>query len=103
MPEVGFELWPGEGTKITKRSLYLCAISPQRKADLFYVGVDSIILYKLRYYCFSFRFSDSQNGDFKFEHLADICVLLNDLKPFAFKQTNEDWTDFLSKYENKKF
>ena len=28
MPEVGFELRPGEGTKITKCPLYLCAISP---------------------------------------------------------------------------
>ena len=26
---VGFELGPGEGTKIMKRPLYLCAISPQ--------------------------------------------------------------------------
>ena len=28
MHEVGFELGPGEGTKIMKRPLYLCAISP---------------------------------------------------------------------------
>ena len=28
MPEVGFELGPGEGTTITKRLLYFCAISP---------------------------------------------------------------------------
>ena len=28
MPEVGFELGPGGGTKIMKRLLYLCAISP---------------------------------------------------------------------------
>ena len=28
LPAAGFELGPGEGTKITKRHLYLCAISP---------------------------------------------------------------------------
>ena len=38
MPEVGFELGPGEGTKITKRLLYLCAISP-----LYIVGNEETI------------------------------------------------------------
>ena len=89
MPEVGFELGPGEGTKIIKHPLYLCAISPH--VPVIPGSPTSVEAFKSGYAVRPPKRNNEHLVDFRFTlyniNSLDLCRQLKKIKCVAFYTT----------------